>query len=248
MPIKPYSKIQAQAYPSVIVFDENKISDYGYTKYAALCRVDEKNNSILTLSKTWFYINPTSFEESKNANWVQHNVPGQSDPVMQWLSSGAKTITFDALVTLDKSNNQVQKSVPLAQKDIGDKIANLAADLAKAQELSVVYKSEKTAQDLDISDKLEYYRSLMYPSYSNDNGIRKLTASPPRVVLLAGRTVTQINPGLTLTNKDVAWVVTDLKIKTTKMLPNLSPMEAVVSFTLVQYVPEVTDTYDFGNG
>jgi hypothetical protein len=44
------------------------------------------------------------------------------------------------------------------------------------------------------------------------------------------------------------WVVTDLRIKITKQLPNLAPMEAIVSFQLTQYNRRTKDQNDFTTG
>mgnify|MGYP006303782235 CR=1 FL=1 len=51
-----------------------------------------------------FLLNPNTWEEAKKANWVTQKVPGQSDDVLQWLSSGPRTVSFDALVTADTSD------------------------------------------------------------------------------------------------------------------------------------------------
>lgn len=197
-----------------------------------------------------FLLNPSSFEEAKNANWVQHAIPGQSDPVIQWISSGARSITFDALLTKDKSvlvasqesQTTAANSVASSTKDY---FAQIAGTLASVKAENVKVQSAPTPDTLDITAHLNYYRSLLHPEYAEQKGRRRLVKSPPRLVLLAGSSVANKAYGAQITNKNETWVLTDLKIKTTKMLPNLAPMEAIVSFTLVLYNQESFSANDF---
>lgn len=197
-----------------------------------------------------FLLNPTSFEDSKNASWIQHNIPGQSDPVVQWVSSGARSITFDALVTNDKSNldksesqNTEKSSAPSSIKNY---FADIAGSLASVKSENIRPSGQVPRPTLDITPYLNYYRSLLYPKYEGEGDARRLSKGPPRLVLLAGKTISNSIHGFgtTIKSKDETWVLTDLKVKTTKMLPNLSPMEAIVSFTLVQYNKQSSSSED----
>jgi hypothetical protein len=184
---------------------------------------------------TEFYLNPESWTESKSANWVAHNVPGRSDPVLQWTSSGPRTITFEALVTQDISGpvkeparaaafcdatggrNFINKIGSIAQKVLN--IPGLSLDSIKAAS-----NSGQDALDLNINAKLNYYRSLVYPN-AFDN-----TTHPPNVVqLIVGETF-----GKRAVNS--RFVVNRVDITITKQSPALLPFEAKVSFTLTEIV------------
>lgn len=215
----------------------------GFIRKAGLFKIDITGRILFEDSEGVFLLNPTTMEEQKNANWVQHAVPGQSDPVFQWVSSGARTITFDALVTADTSDftvassyKQQKQSTPKNQVEA---VADYAVKLFKVQVPPPRSTTPiKSADVLDISDRLNYYRSLLYPEYSDPSGKgapQRLKASPPLLVLMAGSAVSNMPYGTRITNKHDVWVLTDIRIKTTKQLPNLAPMEAVVSFTLAQY-------------
>jgi len=187
-----------------------------------------------------FLLNPTSITEGKAANWIQQNVPGQSDPVLQWASSGARTLNFQALVTADTSDyvsgqkikpGQSSKN-PLDRLDtviggIASKFFKVAAPQARQD------TPDKT--ELDISAFLDYYRSLLYPVYDKQENPRRLTGSPPLCVLYMGKAVTKYPYGQKITSQHDLWVITNLEIQITKFLPNLAPMEAVVTFQLTQY-------------
>lgn len=234
---------------------KQKLADPGITndgeiKKAALFIVDKAGNIKKEKFYGTFLLNPSSFEESKNANWVQHSIPGQSDPVVQWISSGARTITFDALITKDTSN--ITASSESANSVVASNIAatqamfaRIAGNIAKVKQENIKNVPPPVIDDLDIADHLNYYRSLVHPEYAEEKGRRRLASSPPRLILLAGRSITTNGYSDRITNKNETWVLTELKIKTTKMLPNLAPMEAVVSFTLVLYNQESFSSNDF---
>jgi len=52
---------------------------------------------------------------------------------------------------------------------------------------------------------------------------------------MIGSAITRKSFSDRISSQDDIWVVTNLRIKITKQLPNMSPMEAIVSFELTQY-------------
>lgn len=225
-------------------------------KRAALFKVDIAGN-ILTDPLGVFPLNPSLWNESKSANWIQNSIPGQSDPIFQWVSSGARTLTFDALITADTSDFNVEESKVATEKakpvEAKEKIATFAMKLFGVQIPPTAKSREELKNDevLDISDFLNYYRSLLYPTYSDPNGggvPGNLKSSPPLLVLLAGSGIAKLRYDGRITNKHDTWILTDLKINITKQLSNLAPMEAIVSFTLVQYNIRSFDRHRFHSG
>lgn len=190
-----------------------------------------------------FMLNPTSWQESKSANWVEHSVPGQSDPVLQWISSGPRVLTFDALVTADTSDFISGQKKPGEETDPLKKATTFIGSIAAAF-FKVPAPSPRQVSDddrgtnLDISNYLNYYRSLLYPVYDKVDKPGKLRGSPPLLVLYAGNAFNKLplgGPGTRVGPESDLWVLTDLQINITKQLPNLAPMEATVSFKLMQY-------------
>ena len=208
-----------------------------------LYRVSSDGTVSLTDEKGTFLLNPSNYTESKTTNWQAHNIPGQSNPVHQWISGGPRQVTFDALVTRDSSD--FDKKTPSLLGGLVDKglevVGSIASEFAGVSIPPLDNLFSTTAAPgtkLSIADKLGYYRSLQYPIYSSNYSA--LIASPPLLVLVAGRTFSDEQP-----NKMVLptpgspylpiWVLTSLSIKITKQLPNLDPMEAIVSFGLEEY-------------
>jgi len=229
---------------------------------AALFKVDTSGRILSEDTLAPFLLNPNSMEDNKSGNWVENNIPGQSDPILQWVSGGSRNLSFTALVTKDTTNfpslstfDWTSANADTALTAVGAIASRLAgvnlpplADIKHA-----IAKSTSTAsgEELSVAAMLDYYRSLMYPSI-NENG--DLESSPPLVVLALGKTLSNISDKsiteqITATNTDI-WVTKNVTIRITKWLPNLAPMEAEVSFQFVQYTmtsksaAKVTNTID----
>lgn len=209
---------------------------------AAIVEIDENGRLKRPLSVSTLLLNPSSWEESKTANWVENAVPGQSDPVFQWSHSGARVINFDALVTWDhsyydsglESQSAGQGAVNKALSFVG-KIASNFFKISVPPVGRTVGTKLASNDFLDISKYLDYYRSLVYPEYDKVKDPKKLRRSPPLVALFAGNTFSNIPYGERISNNHDLFIVKSIRIKITKQLPNLAPMEAVVSFELAQY-------------
>lgn len=199
------------------------------------------NNVIADIDEGYFLLNPSTWEESKSLNWVQNSIPGQSDPILQWINSGARTVSFDALVTLDTSSQyqRTANSNPNKKQNfLQNAVAGIAASFSNAPTVAPRTTNKPTiVSNLDISSYLNYYRSLLYPVYDNANSPSILQHSPFLVTLWVGNTFPTTNSGgqVKATKADTLWVVTNIAIKITKQLANLSPMEAIVTFQLLQY-------------
>ena len=70
---------------------------------AALFAVKEDGTIETSDSRAEFLLNPASLQDDVNSNWIKHSPPGSSDPVLQWLSGGSRTVTIEALITKDIS-------------------------------------------------------------------------------------------------------------------------------------------------
>lgn len=220
----------------------------GILKSAAILTVgtDGKIN-LSNSSASSFELNPNTWEENKVGGWIPQQVPGQSDPIYQWVSGGARTVTFQALVTKDTIHFGQNESNPLDSLiSTGlNVVGNIASQFAGVALPPIADMFDDPSAggkgtSLSITNKLAYYRTLMYPQYTK--GHKSLSNSPPLVVLVTGALFSEataspdILAGATPNAHYLpVWVVTNLNIRITKQLPNLDPMEAVVSFTLAEY-------------
>lgn len=208
----------------------------------SIARVTPSGN-IDTVSKQLglLLLNPESIQENKTANWVVNQIPGASDPLLQWTGGGPRTISFDALVTRDtadflgpQTDDPLAGLVDSAVNAIGSIASNfLGVNLPAIGDL-FASTGPGPGEELSIENQLQYYRSLQYPTYAQG----RLDASPPLIVLLAGKALGNVGsaPVTTISANNDLWVLTELGTRITKFLPNLTPMEAVVSFKFTQYV------------
>lgn len=191
-----------------------------------------------------FYLNPNTWTETKSSLWIKHKIPGQSDPVQQWTTGDARTITFEALVTLDLMEGVALRETPASlscsatgktQKvDVIGGIAQQVAEIADltTQEVVNEAKDKSGKFDLDINAKLNYYRSLAYPNVFGRGG--RVKAPDP----------VRLDAGLTFGNrtKSALFVVDRIDIVITKQMEvngELKPIEATVSFTMTELVTKV---------
>lgn len=195
-----------------------------------------------------FLLNPSSWDENKSSIWAAHSIPGQSDPVHQWVSGGPRTVSFTALVTKETSNFIPDKN------DIMNFVANInkfSSEIASAffginnSNVGDISPSKTETGRLNINSYLNYYRSLLYPAYDGKN--KRLKASPPLVVLITGGAIEKFKTTGHINTESDVWFVSNINIKITKQLSNLVPIEASVDFQLVQYIMKPFSETRFSN-
>jgi len=213
--------------------------------YAALFTVSTSGEIDLLQAHAPFMLNPDSMEDNKNGNWVENNIPGQSDPILQWVSGGARNLSFTALVTKDTvhfpetstdllsglKDSAVNAVGAIASAFAGINIPPIGNILGALTGLANVGERE-----LSIANQLDYYRSLMYPSIDDDE---VLVSSPPLVMLAVGKTLSSLQSRSAqgkISHETDLWATKNVSVRVTKWLPNLTPMEAEVSFQFVQYI------------
>lgn len=199
-----------------------------------------KNISQTTTSQgktSEFYLNPDTWQESKSAKWAKHSIPGLSDEVQQWISSGSRTITFKALVSNDIGDGHIKSNsnalISSGNKvNVFSKIAAQVFNIPGASNLSALEAGNQgnrnASLNLDISEKLAFYRSLTYPITSDKTG--RVDFAPNLI---------KLHVGTTFGKRNQLFVVDKIDIEITKQTPDLKPMEAVVTFSLTEYVTNV---------
>jgi hypothetical protein len=194
-------------------------------------------------------LNPNSITEAKAANWMKHYVPGQSDPLMQWINGTERTITFTAYVTKDiASNPTVTQAVnatewalvirpELDQQRESASAFNTSAPLlqgltgANIQARPVGSFNEGENEKYwsrSIQPQLDFYRSLVLP---RDNNGKRFVKTPPLVELQMGTIL-----GNATQVRTQKYLLMNYSITITEMSPQLEPTKATVSFTFVEYV------------
>lgn len=227
-------KYVGQAFPEL----ENASGSYSKMAIVRVDSTGKVDNNYLVPGA--LLLNPETIEESIVSNWVPNPVPGQSLPPLQWVHGGPRSVVFDALVTRDTSDFLNEPQSPLvglidtAINAVGSIASSfLGVNVPPLGDLFGGLGEPGEGEQLGIVDKLAYYRSLCFPNYAE--GI--IDTSPPLVVLYMGKSVgtTATTPREQLSLDSDVWVLVDLRIRISKWLPNLTPMEAVCSFKFIQY-------------
>lgn len=232
---------QPQRIPTLDNLAEVSKEQTDQLKIAALFAVSP-DGTVERVESGIFLLNPTSIEDGKDSNWVAQNVPGQSDPVYQWVGGGARVVRFTALVTADTSDFISGVTTPGKPADQGGFLGkvfsgSIASAFSKVQAPAAPVGSFDidSATVLDVQRNLNYFRSLMYPRYDNFENPRRLRQSPPLLVFYSGSAINKFPYGTRVSSQSDLWMLTNLRIRVTKQLPNLAPLEAEVEFELTQY-------------
>lgn len=210
----------------------------------AIIPTHEPSNPILTT----LLLNPESITETKAANWIQQNIPGQSDPLMQWVSGSARTVTFTAKVTLDLVENYTIQSIG-ATSDIWSleiepelssihtitegynsailsQLFNVSAR-ASQSELPVAGEDSGTRWKQSIQPQLDFYRGLLIPrTGSRRNQLR----TPPLVRLYMGDVL-----GAASYSANQDFILASYNFSILQTTPELLPTVADVTFTFMEY-------------
>lgn len=209
----------------------------------AIIPTHEPSNPILTT----LLLNPESITETKAANWIQHNIPGQSDPLLQWINGSARTVTFTAKVTLDLAENftvemgrdpdvwvleiepelsQISEITDGYNSAILSKLYDVSARLDSSEQSNLSNRSY-TRWEQSIQPQLDFYRGLLIPrTGSLSNQVR----TPPLVRLYMGNIL-----GAASYSANQDFILASYSFNITQTTPELLPTSADVTFTFIEY-------------
>ena len=192
-------------------------------------------------------LNPESVTEQKSANWVKKYIPGQSDPLLQWINGTERVVSFDVLVTKDKQENptissQNEESFQIITNEAtsasaGLEVSNTNIPVTEATILKEISPGEITLVNdeteqkywsLSIQSYLDYYRSLLVPRTSERLNQFK---TPPLIKLTMGSI---LGPPEQIENS--RWVLASYTKNITRFNPDLEPIEATVSLSFIEYI------------
>ena len=209
----------------------------------AIIPTHEPSNPILTT----LLLNPESITETKAANWIQHNIPGQSDSLLQWINGSARTVTFTAKVTLDLAENftvemgrdpdvwvleiepelsQISEITDGYNSAILSKLYDVSARLDSSEQSNLSNRSY-TRWEQSIQPQLDFYRGLLIPrTGSLSNQVR----TPPLVRLYMGNIL-----GAASYSANQDFILASYSFNITQTTPELLPTSADVTFTFIEY-------------
>lgn len=215
----------------------------------AIIPTHEPSNPLLTT----LLLNPESITEAKAATWIQHNVPGQSDPLLQWISGSSRTVTFTAKVTLDLVENftvnssgnpdiwKLEVEPELSRTEsitdgynsaILSKLYNVSGRIsqpftASTQDLVQNDLTSHTRWTQSIQPQLDFYRGLLVP---RTGSLRNQVRTPPLVRLYMGDVL-----GRASYSAHQDFILASYSFNILQTTPELLPTMADVTFTFIEY-------------
>jgi hypothetical protein len=148
---------------------------------------------------------PATIQDSKATNYQTKVIPGLSHPLYQWTSSGARTISFQAIFTRDRNMTNQERAFSLIPRTgvattSGQRTArNISIGGGQNAGGAGIALSEDP-RNVDIPSAVAWLRAFLDPEYSADGTGKKSTVParphPPRKMIL-GFPGVRINWGVT---------------------------------------------------
>lgn len=124
---------------------------------------------------------PATISDTQATNYQTKVIPGLSHPLYQWTSGGARTISFEAVFSRDRTYSQSEKD-----GISGENNTRLNSSLgANSNFISQSYgtsgiASNSDPRNVDIPSAIAWLRSFLLPQYSEDGTTYSPVPSRPR--------------------------------------------------------------------
>lgn len=178
---------------------------------------------------------PESISDSKEVTWTPRDIPGASLPLYQWISSGARTISF----TLQFSCDVDLLAPNVKRNDVRNRLKNLG----------------QGERNVDIRSALAWLRSFQLPTYGQDtaSGI-PIAIAPRKLLLVMPGTGIGIYGGVTRSEGNnakqdsIRAILTQCEITIESSFPSGLPRLASVSVAFAQIAQMGTNIVAFPEG
>lgn len=159
------------------------------------------DDALLDQQRSFQYF-PASIEDAQATNYQTKVIPGLSHPLYQWTSGGARTISFEAIFTRDRTYTDTEKAGLLR--------GQVSAGHARSSNFNIA--SSNDPRNVDIPSAVAWLRSFLLPQYAKDGSGQGLTNAvpnrplpPPKMIL--GLPGVRINWGVPDLNSDQMYCI-----------------------------------------
>lgn len=183
---------------------------------------------------------PATISDTHATNYQTKVIPGLSHPLYQWTSGGARTISFEAVFSRDRTYTRSEKD-SLSEGDGARFYSALGAGRNfKGQKLAASgIASNKEPRDVDIPSAIAWLRSYLLPQYSEDGSTFSPVPSrprPPRKLIL-GMPGVRLNWGVpTLPSTEVFCIMKGCSVSYQAFFHDGSPRLAKVALSFVEII------------
>lgn len=172
-------------------------------------------NQLLNYSRALQYF-PETLRDSKEVNYQPKDIPGASLPIYQWVSSGARTLSFTAYFSCDND---------LEAKNTGQALVDRLRDVGEER------------RNVDIRSAIYWLRSFMLPTYETSASLGTKTIPPKKLILIIPRSGIGAAGG-TASGKpqvdSVVCVMTQCEVTHESFFPSGLPRLSVVELSFAQ--------------
>lgn len=195
------------------------------TSYLTIVELDEADKLLDQTALRLQYF-PETISDSKEVNWSPKEVPGGSLPLYQWISSGARTLSFTAVFTTDVDFS-------LEAKKLLDLSVDLRSKLKSDGELN---------RNVDIRAAVLWLRRFMMPRYGKPDGVTPgpLTNAPRKLQIFMPGTGIGLAGGCSPTMHSgpdfITAIMTACEVEWVQFFPSGMPRIATVSLAFAQIV------------
>jgi len=193
------------------------------TSSVAIRELDGNDNEVPNGTLRFQYF-PESISDSKSVNWSPKDIPGGSLPLYQWISSGERSISFQAVFTTD-----IDFSLEGAKA-----LLNVSNAVARSNA-----PQESTSRNVDIRTAVMWLRRFMMPRYGGNVATGgALTSAPHKLQLImpgtgigwaGGAGDTQHN-----TQHHITAIMTACEVEWVQFFPSGFPRIATVQLSFAQ--------------
>ena len=159
------------------------------------------NDAPMTGLQRSFQYFPSTISDSQPPNYQPKIIPGLSHPLYQWTSGGARTISFEAIFSRDRTYTDTEKN------NISS-VSSADSEPAYARDLGIAGIDDP--RNVDIPSAVAWLRSFLLPDYSADGGGLSGGAAqrphPPQKIIL-GMPGVRLNWGVPALNPDEVYVI-----------------------------------------
>lgn len=184
---------------------------------------------------------PATLSDSQPTNYQTKVIPGLSHPLYQWTSGSARTISFEAIFTRDRtytSEEQNAISSGVGKRSLSAGFGNVTSQVSSGAALGIASNSDP--RNVDIPSAVAWLRSFLLPEYSTDGrgtfaGVPDRPRPPQKLIL--GIPGVRINWGIpTLPPSEVYVIMTGCEVAYDGFFHDGSPRMAKVALTFAEII------------
>lgn len=201
--------------------------------------IHSNDDPLIDLRRSFQYF-PATISDSHATNYQAKVIPGLSHPLYQWTSGGARTISFEAIFTRDRTYNRAERDAIFQEGLTNASVSAGAGSTRNTNPKSLGVSSNKEPRDVDIPSAIAWLRSFLLPEYSTDGkGTFSATPSrprPPRKLIL-GLPGVRINWGMpALPAYETYCIMTGCEVTYEAFFHDGSPRMARLAMTFVEII------------